>query len=111
MNYDGKIFKPVANSSNGDVNASMHFHYHQKGEILYCSYSGDNIQYGHLIGLVRDDGSIDMRYHQVNALGDLCTGICTSQPETMKNGKVRLIEKWQWTSGDCSSGESILEEV
>jgi hypothetical protein len=29
----------------------------------------------------------------------------------MKNGKIRLHEKWQWTSGDGSKGESILEEI
>ena len=43
--------------------------------------------------------------------GMLMSGICTSKPEIMKNGKVRLREHWQWTSGDKSIGESILEEI
>jgi hypothetical protein len=38
-------------------------------------------------------------------------GICTSTPELMPNNKIRLHEKWQWTNGDKSSGESIVEEV
>jgi hypothetical protein len=27
------------------------------------------------------------------------------------NGKIRLHETWQWTSGDFSSGTSIIEEI
>ncbi|WP_321538875.1 hypothetical protein [Flavobacterium piscinae] len=38
------------------------------------------------------------------------TGICHSKPEIMENGKIRLHETWQWTSGDYSNGESIIEE-
>jgi hypothetical protein len=39
------------------------------------------------------------------------TGVCHSKPEILKNGKIRLHETWQWTSGDQSKGKSILEEV
>jgi len=65
---------------------------------------------GQLMGLVDDNGKIEMRYHQVNRNGDLMTGMCVSVPEIMENGKIRLHESWQWTSGDRSKGESILEE-
>lgn len=39
------------------------------------------------------------------------TGICNSKLEILHNGKIRLHETWQWTSGDKSKGESIIEEV
>jgi hypothetical protein len=52
-----------------------------------------------------------MRYHQVNTKGELMTGICFSTPEILLNGKIRLHEKWEWTSGDKSVGESIIEEL
>jgi len=39
------------------------------------------------------------------------TGICTSTPEILPDGKIRLHEKWRWTSGDLSEGESVIEEV
>lgn len=29
----------------------------------------------------------------------------------MKNGKIRLHETWEWTSGDKSAGKSILDEL
>lgn len=98
-------------SKNSEVSASTVFRYKQKGHVLTCDYSGDSIIVGHLVGLVAEDGSINMRYHQINADGELMTGICLSTPEIMLNGKIKLYEKWQWTSGDLSKGNSILEEV
>ena len=31
--------------------------------------------------------------------------------ELLPDGRIRLHEKWQWTSGDLSSGESVIEEI
>lgn len=111
MNYHNKKFKSVFNSKNGEVSSSMIFIYKQSDHILTCEYKGGKIIHGHLIGLVDQDGLIEMRYHQVNHKGELLTGICNSVPELMDNGKIRLIENWQWTSGDQSKGRSILEEL
>lgn len=110
INYDDKIFNPISNSENGEVDLSMQFVYKQSGNILTSSYSGGRIVSGHLIALVDDNGSIDMRYHQINVQGEIMTGICKSTPEIMPNGKIRLYEKWKWTARDFSEGESILEE-
>lgn len=111
MDYNDKKFKPVSNSDNGEVSNDMIFHYKQTGNILTCSYQGSNIIKGHLIGLVDDNGYINMSYHQINNNGVLMTGTCISKPEKMENGKIRLHEEWQWTSGDQSTGNSILEEL
>lgn len=111
MNYDGKIFRPVQNSENGETSAETTFLYRQEGNILRSDYSGGKIIQGHLIGLVDEKGQIEMRYHQVNTTGELMTGICQSRPEILPSGKIRLYESWQWTSGDMSKGTSILEEV
>lgn len=110
INYNNKIFKPVSNSENGETSSETSFHYKQEGNILTSEYSGGKIIKGHLIGLVDDSGNIEMRYHQVNEKGELMTGICTSKPEILTNGKIRLHETWQWTSGDQSKGNSIIEE-
>ena len=84
--------------------------YKQVGNILTSEYSGGKIKKGHLIGLVDENGNIDMRYHQINEKDEIMTGICQSRPEILENGKIRLHETWRWTSGDQSSGRSILEE-
>lgn len=111
MNYHNRKFRAVFNSENGEVSDDLIFHYTQAGNIITCTYKGEKILHGHLIGLVDKEGSINMRYHQVNKDGVLMTGICHSKPEQMKSGKVRLHEAWQWTSGDKSTGKSILEEI
>ncbi|WP_430429376.1 n-acetylglutamate synthase [Maribacter litoralis] len=111
MNYNNKRFKPVSNTDNGETSEETIFEYRQKGTILTSTYKGGKIKEGHLIGLVNKDGTIEMRYHQVNTKGELMTGVCFSKPEIMDNGKIRLHEAWEWTSGDRSKGNSILEEI
>ena len=110
INYNNKNFRPVSNTDNGETSNETLFLYKQVGNILTSEYSGGKIKYGHLIGLVDMDGNIDMRYHQVNEKGELMTGICISKPEILNNGKIRLHENWEWTSGDKSKGQSIIEE-
>lgn len=110
INYDNKRFKAVKNSENAEATAETIFLYKQKGNIVTAQYSGGTIQKGHLIGLVDNNGNIEMRYHQVNKKGQLMTGICNSKPEVLPNSKIRLHETWQWTSGDNSKGKSIIEE-
>ena len=111
MNYNDKKFRSISNTGNGEISGETIFHYKQHDNILTCEYFGSKIKKGHLIGIVDKDGNIDMRYHQVNIDGELTTGICRSTPEIQANGKIRLREKWQWTSGDKSKGQSLLEEI
>jgi hypothetical protein len=110
IHYNNKIFRPVSNTENGETSEETLFEYKQEGNILTSDYSGGKIIKGHLIGLVDEYGVIEMRYHQINENRELMTGICTSTPEVLPNGKIRLHEKWQWTSGDRSNGSSVIEE-
>lgn len=111
IDYNGKVFKPIENTENGETTSETVFLYKQVGNILTSEYSGGKIKIGHLIGLVDENGIIDMRYHQVNNNGEIMTGVCKSIPKILENGKIRLYERWQWTSGDKSKGESIIEEI
>jgi len=111
IDYDGRTFKPVSNSDTGEVGAETFFHYHQRGEVVWAEYSGGAIRFGTLIAKIEADGSLDMRYQHINGNGELMTGVCRSTPELLPDGRLRLHEKWQWTSGDRSSGESVIEEI
>lgn len=110
INYNNKIFKPVSNTENGETSQETIFIYKQNANILTSQYSGGKIKTGHLIGLVDSNGEIEMSYQQINDRNELMTGICKSKPEILPNGKIRLHETWRWTSGDYSSGNSIIEE-
>lgn len=111
LNYNNKKFRPVSNSENGETSEETIFHYQQSGNILSANYSGGQILKGQLIGLVNEDGNINMRYQQINTSGELMTGHCHSTPEILPDGRIRLLEKWKWTSGDLSEGNSIIEEM
>lgn len=66
---------------------------------------------GFLIATLEADSKLNARYQHVNVSGELMTGRCQSTPEVLDDGRVRLHEKWEWTSGDRSRGESVVEEV
>ncbi|GAB3557572.1 n-acetylglutamate synthase [Spirosoma fluminis] len=109
--YDNKLFRSVTNTANGEVSGDTLFHYHQEGQVVWADYKGGSIAKGFLIATVQPDNSLDMRYQHVNTQGELMTGRCQSTPELLPDGRIRLHERWQWTSGDGSSGQSIVEEV
>jgi hypothetical protein len=111
INYNGKSFRFVSNSENGLVSGDMVFRYNQTGDMLTCNFSGEKIVFGCPLALVAADGSLYMRYHQLNSSGKLMTGKCISTPELLANGRLRLNENWAWTSGDRPTGHSVLEEI
>lgn len=111
INYDGKTFRPITNTENGEVSGETVFHYRQTGNIVSAEYAGGNIVSGHLIALMDKNGHLDVRYHQVNDRDVLQTGVCHSVPEYLLDGRIRLHESWQWTSGDHSKGTSVVEET
>jgi hypothetical protein len=111
INYNGRRFVGVANSANGEVSSRTVFHYRQQDDVVWATYEGGGVRFGTLVATVDRAGQLDMRYSHVNASGELMTGTCQSKPEVLLDGRLRLHECWQWTSGDKSRGESIVEEV
>jgi hypothetical protein len=111
INYNNRIFKSVSNSKSGEVSSETVFYYFHKLDLVTATYSGGKIVFGQLMAKVLDDNSLDMVYQHINTRGELMTGKCVSIPEILADGKIRLHEKWQWTSGDLSKGESIIEEI
>ncbi len=111
ISYDGKRFTAIENSENGEVSQSTVFRYRQDGNLLWADYSGGQIIKGFLIGNVEDDGGLRFTYQHVNRQGDARMGKCHSVPELLPDGRLRLHERWQWLSGDCSCGSSTVEEL
>ena len=110
INYNNRCFRSVSNSGSGEVDSATVFHYRQEGDVVWATYAGGAIKQGVLVATVGANGRLHMRYSHVNQHGDLMTGQCESVPELLENGRLRLHESWQWTSGDRSSGTSVIEE-
>ena len=111
INYDNKTFASVQNSKTGEVGAETHFQYHQRDDLVWAEYAGGAIRFGSLIAKVTDGDCLEMRYQHLNIKGELMTGKCFSTPEILADGRIRLFEKWQWTSSDFSEGTGIVEET
>ena len=109
--YGGRLFSPVSTQGASETSSATVFKYEQTGNMVIATYSGGDIQFGHLLGTVNKDGSLDFRYHHRNKNNELMAGLCHTEPEVLDNGKLRLHETWQWTSGDKTHGTSILEEI
>jgi len=111
IDYDGRRFRPVTNTPNGQVNGDTLFEYRQAGDLLTATYTGGGIRLGQMTGLVHADGSIQFCYQHVTDSGELRSGVCTSTPFVLTDGRLRLEERWRWTLGDQTEGESAVEEL
>lgn len=110
-NYDGKTFRPVVNEAHGQVTEATVFRYAQTSNLLTAEYSGGGIRSGQMLGLVDCHGGLEFCYHHVTDASELRSGTCTSTPEYLPDGRIRLHERWRWTFGDCSAGTSVVEEA
>ena len=110
-NLEGKIFRSVTNTQNGEVGVETVFYYRQDGELVSAEYRGGIIVGGHLMALMRENGQLDMRYHHLNNSGKFMLGKCLSTPEVLPDGRLKFKESWQSLSGDRSAGYSEIEEV
>jgi len=111
IDYDGRRFRSVENSASGEVGPETIFGYRQDGDVVSATYEGGDVRFGTLIATADGEGNLDARYGHVNASGGLMTGECRSTPEALPDGRIRLHEEWRWTSGDRSSGRSVVEEI
>ena len=111
-NLDGRHFRPISTSPNGEAGADTVFHYRQTGEVVWATYSGGQVTHGTLVAMLDAEGSLDMRYQHVASDGTLRTGICHSTVEVLADGRCRLHERWRWTEpADGGAGESVVEEL
>jgi len=109
--FDGKQFEPSMISRNGEASRDTIFSYHQDGNTVWAEFSGGAIDRGFLIGTIGTGGALDFAFEHVNRDSTIRTGRGHSDPEILPDGRIRLREQWFWTNGDCSSGESVLDEL
>ena len=111
INYNNKRFRVTFNVDSGESSTDTLFHYWQEGNIIWATYKGGHVTFGTITGVVDRNGHLDFSYQHVNKEAKIMTGKCQSTPEILADGKIRLHEKWQWTSGKKEKGISIAEEI
>ena len=100
INYDGRVFASAANAPNGEVSTQTTFHYHQREDIVWAEYSGGEVIKGFLPGTASDSGVLNFTYQHVNSQKQMRAGICESMSEQLPDGRLLMLEKWQWLNGD-----------
>lgn len=111
INYNGRSFVSVENTANGEVSVKTIFHYKQEGKIISATYSGGEIIKGTLIGVIKEDDSLEFRYNHVNNKDEIRGGQCISTPQILPDGRIRLYENWRWLDSESTEGHSIIEEI
>ncbi len=111
VEYGGRRFRSVENSASGEIGPETVFAYRQDGDVVSATYGGGGVRSGVLIATADGGGNLDARYAHVNAAGELMTGECRTTPKVLPDGRLRLHEEWRWTSGEGSSGWSVVEEI
>ncbi len=109
LNLNGKKFKSILSSDNGEVSSNTIFHYRQSEKIIWATYEGGDIIFGTLSGEMNEN-KLSFRYQHQNTKGEFRTGKCETVLEDVDE-KIRLIEQWEWTCKDFSKGNSVLEEI
>lgn len=108
--YEGRVFRAVSNSVSGEVSGDTVFWYRQEGDVVWAEYSGGDVIKGFLVGTAAPDGRLEFSYQHVNRNKAVRIGACSTVPEVLPDGRLRLHEEWRWLNGGCESGRSVLEE-
>jgi len=111
MNFDQRRFFCASTTPNGDCGVETKFLYRQQGARVWALYDGGRVRLGSLIAGGDARGRLEMRYQHADASGRICPGRCTANPELLPDGRLRLHEEWQRTSGDLAQGWTIMEEL
>ncbi|NNF00007.1 MAG: hypothetical protein HKN25_13380 [Pyrinomonadaceae bacterium] len=110
INLNGREFCLETNSKNGEVSYETVFRYSQDGELVTAEYGGGSIRHGRIVGRQTDEGNLDMVYHCMTTAGELKAGKAEAMV-SLDRGRVRLDLRWEWLSGDRSSGTSSYVEI
>ena len=104
--YDGRRFRLTLN---GGVPTSRNvvLECRQFGEVVVATYSGDDVEQGTLLAVVRAMGCLEGRFQHVTPTLRIETGRCWATPQLTSGGQVRLYVEWQMGGRE---GVSVMEE-
>ncbi len=111
FNLDGKKFRLIENSDNGETSDYTIFSYYQKDNIIWADYAGGNILKGNLLGKIFPDNHLEFNYIHINQENKTRIGKCESYPEILGDKRIRFHETWEWLDENLSQGKSIIEEI
>lgn len=111
LNLQGRRFAMVSSTaSRVDPDGPTQFAYEEDDGLIWGSYQGDTVVRGRFVG-TRDHDRIELSYvHVVKAGPEPVTGRSASRIEPLPDGRLRLVETFQF-DGDETQQVSICEEL
>ena len=105
----GKRMNVVSTASAGVVNHETIFTFTEEGDVVSAHYAGGKVRLGYLVGL-RSGDTLAFRYAQIDTEGHLDGGESNCELALTPEGKLRLLEHFQWESRE-GVGTNIFEEL
>lgn len=81
----------------------------ENGRFVCGRYSGGTVVHGYLIG-IRHAAELHFRYVQGDLSGSIDAGASRAQVEEDPQGRVRIVEHYEWATRE-GSGTNIFEEI
>jgi uncharacterized protein DUF6196 len=105
----GVRMRAVVTGGAGEANADTLFTFAQQESTVSALYAGGTVRLGYLVGTLKSD-RLEFRYAQVDRDGHVDGGHSVCDIARLADGRVRLVEHFQWESR-VGSGTNVLEEV
>ena len=107
INLNDKQMHVVETAQNGVVNHQTVFSFGQKKDQVFARYQGGPVSRGMLVG--RINGSfLHFHFVQEHADGEISGGESTCEIAQQIDGKVMLVEHFDWDRG---TGQNIFREL
>lgn len=106
---DGVRMTVAESEAQSVVNASTVFTFEQRGNVVSARYRGGEVVDGYLIGHL-EGWLLHFRYVQADRSGRLDSGVSEGVLDRLADGRLRLIEHYQWLTRP-ERGTNTFEEI
>lgn len=107
INLEGIKMNVIETANNGVVNHETVFNFRQKGNVVSAKYAGGLVKNGFLAGRLINN-QLSFKYAQEHADNNIVGGASVCDLRRLSNGKLQLIEIFDWDQG---IGKNIFQEL
>lgn len=111
FSLEGVKMNVVKTADNGVVNQDTIFLFSQKENVVSAEYQGGKILKGFFIGKLSTQNQLEFSYCQMQLDGKLDNGLSSCQLSKNNEGKLILIEHFEWKSRPGEFGTNIFQEL
>ena len=109
MSLDGVLMYVTATAERGVVGSDTRIHFIQKGSRVLGRYAGGAVDRGCLVGRL-SGAELVFRYVQREASGEVHAGRSTCEVMHRGDGRLRIVEHFEWSTRE-GSGTNVFDEL